>query len=75
MRILAIETASEACSVALFACEGESREVIAHDHRLLGRDIHHRKCFSRPDLRGFSHVGATLLPQEVESILFRQRKQ
>jgi len=37
MRILAIETASEACSVALFACEGESREVIAHDHRLLGR--------------------------------------
>jgi len=33
MRILAIETASEACSVALF--EGEGR--IAHDHRVIGR--------------------------------------
>ncbi len=33
MRILAIETASEACSVALF--EGSS--LIAHDHRVLGR--------------------------------------
>lgn len=33
MRILAIETASEACSVALF--EGEA--LIAHDHRILGR--------------------------------------
>lgn len=32
-RILAIETASEACSVALF--EGDRR--IAHDHRVLGR--------------------------------------
>ncbi|WP_017665686.1 tRNA (adenosine(37)-N6)-threonylcarbamoyltransferase complex dimerization subunit type 1 TsaB [Porphyrobacter sp. AAP82] len=33
MRILAIETASEACSVALF--EGGGR--IAHDHRVIGR--------------------------------------
>lgn len=33
MRILAIETASEACSVALF----ESGAVIAHEHRVLGR--------------------------------------
>jgi len=33
MRLLAIETASEACSVALF----ESGEVIARDHRVLGR--------------------------------------
>ncbi|WP_066532612.1 tRNA (adenosine(37)-N6)-threonylcarbamoyltransferase complex dimerization subunit type 1 TsaB [Erythrobacter sp. CCH5-A1] len=33
MRTLAIETASEACSIALF--EGEER--IAHDHRLIGR--------------------------------------
>lgn len=33
MRVLAIETASEACSVALF--EGEA--LIAHDHRTLGR--------------------------------------
>ena len=38
MRILAIETASEACSVALF--EGKtfaSASLIAHDHRELGR--------------------------------------
>ncbi|WP_086619650.1 tRNA (adenosine(37)-N6)-threonylcarbamoyltransferase complex dimerization subunit type 1 TsaB [Erythrobacter tepidarius] len=33
MRILAIETASEACSVALF----ESGAMIARDHRLIGR--------------------------------------
>ncbi len=33
MRTLAIETASEACSVALF--DGESE--IAHDHRVMGR--------------------------------------
>jgi len=33
MRTLAIETASEACSVALF--EGDA--MIAHDHRILGR--------------------------------------
>jgi tRNA threonylcarbamoyl adenosine modification protein YeaZ len=33
MRMLAIETASEACSVALF----EGDELIAHDHRVLGR--------------------------------------
>jgi tRNA threonylcarbamoyladenosine biosynthesis protein TsaB len=33
MRMLAIETASEACSIALF--EGES--LVAHDHRVLGR--------------------------------------
>ncbi|MHA7818018.1 MAG: tRNA (adenosine(37)-N6)-threonylcarbamoyltransferase complex dimerization subunit type 1 TsaB [Erythrobacter sp.] len=33
MRTLAIETASEACSVALF--DGE--ELIAHDHRVMGR--------------------------------------
>lgn len=33
MRILAIETASEACSVALF----EGGEIIAHDHSLIGR--------------------------------------
>jgi len=33
MRVLAIETASEACSVALF--DGEDR--VAHDHRVLGR--------------------------------------
>jgi tRNA threonylcarbamoyl adenosine modification protein YeaZ len=33
MRMLAIETASEACSVALF--EGEA--LLAHDHRVIGR--------------------------------------
>jgi tRNA threonylcarbamoyl adenosine modification protein YeaZ len=33
MRTLAIETASEACSVALF--EGET--LVAHDHRVIGR--------------------------------------
>jgi tRNA threonylcarbamoyladenosine biosynthesis protein TsaB len=33
MRMLAIETASEACSVALF----EGAERIAHDHRVIGR--------------------------------------
>ncbi len=33
MRILAIETASEACSVALF----EGAELLSHDHRVLGR--------------------------------------
>jgi tRNA threonylcarbamoyl adenosine modification protein YeaZ len=33
MRVLAIETASEACSIALV----EGGEVIAHDHRILGR--------------------------------------
>jgi tRNA threonylcarbamoyl adenosine modification protein YeaZ len=33
MRVLAIETASEACSVALFA--GET--LLAHDHRVIGR--------------------------------------
>lgn len=33
MRTLAIETATEACSVALF----DGAELIAHDHRLLGR--------------------------------------
>ena len=33
MRTLAIETASEACSVALF--EGET--LLAHDHRVIGR--------------------------------------
>ncbi|MEM7702986.1 MAG: tRNA (adenosine(37)-N6)-threonylcarbamoyltransferase complex dimerization subunit type 1 TsaB [Pseudomonadota bacterium] len=33
MRVLAIETASEACSVALF----EGGNLIAHDHRVLGR--------------------------------------
>lgn len=33
MRTLAIETASEACSIALF--EGDQR--IAHDHRVIGR--------------------------------------
>ncbi len=33
MRMLAIETASEACSIALF--EGE--RMIAHDHRVIGR--------------------------------------
>ena len=33
MRTLAIETATEACSVALF--EGE--DLVAHDHRVLGR--------------------------------------
>lgn len=33
MRILAIETASEACSVALY----EGSERVAHDHRILGR--------------------------------------
>jgi tRNA threonylcarbamoyl adenosine modification protein YeaZ len=33
MRILAIETATEACSIALF----DSGELIAHDHRELGR--------------------------------------
>ncbi len=32
-RILAIETASEACSIALF----EEGELLAHDHRVLGR--------------------------------------
>lgn len=33
MRMLAIETASEACSIALF--EGET--LMAHDHRIIGR--------------------------------------
>lgn len=33
MRTLAIETASEACSIALY----ESGERIAHDHRVMGR--------------------------------------
>lgn len=33
MRMLAIETASEACSVALFEGDG----LIAHDHRIMGR--------------------------------------
>lgn len=33
MRILAIETASEACSIALY----EGSERIAHDHRVMGR--------------------------------------
>jgi tRNA threonylcarbamoyl adenosine modification protein YeaZ len=33
MRMLAIETASEACSIALF----EGGVMIAHDHRILGR--------------------------------------
>lgn len=33
MRVLAIETASEACSVALF----DGDELVAHDHRVLGR--------------------------------------
>jgi tRNA threonylcarbamoyl adenosine modification protein YeaZ len=33
MRVLAIETASEACSIALF--EGEA--LVAHDHRVIGR--------------------------------------
>ena len=33
MRVLAIETASEACSIALFAGEG----LIARDHRVIGR--------------------------------------
>ncbi|MGB7419910.1 MAG: tRNA (adenosine(37)-N6)-threonylcarbamoyltransferase complex dimerization subunit type 1 TsaB [Erythrobacter sp.] len=33
MRILAIETAGEACSVALF----DNRELLAHEHRVLGR--------------------------------------
>ena len=33
MQVLAIETASEACSIALFA--GET--LIAHDHRVMGR--------------------------------------
>ncbi len=33
MRMLAIETASEACSIALF----EGGEAIAHDHRVIGR--------------------------------------
>ncbi|MFZ9394915.1 MAG: tRNA (adenosine(37)-N6)-threonylcarbamoyltransferase complex dimerization subunit type 1 TsaB [Erythrobacter sp.] len=33
MRTLAIETATEACSVALF----DGSQLVAHDHRLLGR--------------------------------------
>ena len=33
MRTLAIETATEACSVALF----DGAELVAHDHRVLGR--------------------------------------
>lgn len=33
MRVLAIETASEACSIALFAGDG----LLAHDHRVIGR--------------------------------------
>lgn len=34
MRTLAIETASEACSIALFGADGA---VLAHDHRVIGR--------------------------------------
>ncbi len=34
MRILAIETASEACSVALF---GEGGDLLARDHKVIGR--------------------------------------
>jgi tRNA threonylcarbamoyladenosine biosynthesis protein TsaB len=34
MRTLAIETASEACSVALFGADGD---VLARDHRVIGR--------------------------------------
>ena len=37
MRILAIETASEACSVALFDDAGDALTRIAHEHRVLGR--------------------------------------
>lgn len=33
MRVLAIETASEACSIALFEGDG----IVAHDHRVIGR--------------------------------------
>lgn len=33
MRLLAIETASEACSIALFEGDG----LVAHDHRVIGR--------------------------------------
>ncbi len=33
MRVLAIETASEACSIALF----DGAKLIAHDHRVIGR--------------------------------------
>jgi tRNA threonylcarbamoyladenosine biosynthesis protein TsaB len=34
MRTLAIETSSEACSIALF---GEDRALLAHDHQVIGR--------------------------------------
>jgi tRNA threonylcarbamoyladenosine biosynthesis protein TsaB len=34
MRTLAIETASEACSIALFGADGA---LLAHDHRIIGR--------------------------------------
>lgn len=34
MRTLAIETASEACSIALFGADGA---VLAHDHQVIGR--------------------------------------
>jgi len=37
VRILAIETASEACSVALFETDAGGPRLIAHDHRVLGR--------------------------------------
>ncbi len=38
MRVLAIETASEACSIALFdGATFDQAKLIAHDHRVIGR--------------------------------------
>jgi len=50
MRTLAIETASEACSIALF--EGE--RTLAHDHRVLGRG--HAEALV-PMISGLPHKG------------------
>jgi len=36
-RTLAIETATEACSIALVEGHGPDARIIAHDHRILGR--------------------------------------